>query len=83
MSGRGVIYAFTVARQAFDVTFAEEVPYVLALVELEEQPGLRILANVVDVEPEAVRGGIPVGVTFEQRGDWSLPQFRPVESGDR
>ena len=76
MSGRGVIYAFTTARQAFDAAFIEDLPYSLALVELEEQPGLRILANIVGVSPEEVTGGAAVEVTFEERGDWALPQFR-------
>jgi len=74
VSGRGRIYAFTVARQAFDPAF--EVPYVLALVELEEDPSVRILTNVVGAEPHEVTGGAPVSVEFERRGGWSLPQFR-------
>jgi hypothetical protein len=75
-----VVYAFTVARQAFDVAFIEELPYAVALVELEEQPGLRVMANIVEIEPEEVVGGMPVEVTFEKRGDWQLPQFRPTRS---
>ncbi len=74
VSGRGHIYAFTVARQTFDPAF--EVPFVLALVELEEDPSARILTNVVGCAPEDVKGGAPVEVTFEVRGEWSLPQFR-------
>jgi uncharacterized OB-fold protein len=76
VSGRGVVYAFTTARQAFDAAFSDDVPYVLALVELDEQPGLRLLTNIVGASSETVTAGAPVEVTFERRGDWALPQFR-------
>lgn len=79
LSGRGTVYASTVVRQAFDTSFVGQVPYVVALVDLAEQPGLRVLANVVDVAPEAVAIGTPVEVTFEHRGDAALPQFRLLE----
>ncbi len=78
VSGRGSLYTFIIARQAFDAAFLEELPYVVALVELEEQPGLRLLTNIVEAPAEDLKVGMPVEVTFEQRGDWSLPQFRPA-----
>src|SRR4051812_47946031 len=65
VSGQGRIYAFTIARQAFDPSF--EVPYVLALVELDEDREVRILANVVECDPDAVTGGAAVEVVFEHR----------------
>jgi uncharacterized OB-fold protein len=77
VSGRGEVYSYTVVRQAFDAAFLADVPYVVALVELEEQRGLRVLANLVDVEADAVTVGMPVAVGFEVRGDQRLPQFRP------
>jgi uncharacterized OB-fold protein len=79
LSGRGTVYASAVARQAFDTSFVDELPYVVALIELAEQPGLRVLANVIDVAPEAVAVGTPVEVAFERRGDVALPQFRLLE----
>jgi uncharacterized protein len=78
VSGRGTVFASTVARQAFDRAFLEAVPYVLALVELDEQPGVRILANVLDVADEPVAVGTPVEVTFAADDGWALPQFRVV-----
>ena len=74
--GRGTVYAFTVARQAFDPAFADDLPYVLALVELDEQPGLRMVTNIIDSELSEITAGAPVEATFEQRGEWSIPQFR-------
>jgi hypothetical protein len=78
VSGRGTIYAFTVARQAFDSAYVDDIPYVLGLVELEEQASLRILTNIVDANPDQLTSQLPVEVTFEERQGFKLPQFRVV-----
>jgi len=75
LGGKGVVFASAVVRQPFDQAFVAEVPYVVALIELDEQPGLRILANVRGAESEAPSPGTPVRVEFEDRGGCSLPQF--------
>jgi uncharacterized OB-fold protein len=77
MSGRGRVYSFTVVRQAFDAAFVEDLPYVVALVELEEDPGVRILSNIVGSPLDTIRVGMPVEVGFEDRAGVSLPVFRP------
>ena len=76
VSGRGTVFTFTINRQAFrpDVP----VPYVIAIVELEEQSGLRFTTNIVGCDPEAVRIGMPVTVAFEQAGEAWVPVFRPA-----
>jgi uncharacterized OB-fold protein len=52
------------------------VPYVVALVELEE--GVRMPTNIVGCAPEAIRAGMPVEVVFEDvSADITLPRFRP------
>ncbi|MEX1006626.1 MAG: Zn-ribbon domain-containing OB-fold protein [Acidimicrobiia bacterium] len=79
MSGLGSVYSFAIVRQTYDPAFLPEVPYVVALVELDEQPGLLLLANIVEIEPELVEIGMRVEVTFEHRGDDAVPQFRPSE----
>lgn len=81
VSGRGTVYAYTVVHHVFNPAFADDVPYALALIELEEQPGLRLLANVVECAPEAVHTGMAVEVTFEDREGYTLPQFRPAGAG--
>lgn len=78
VSGRGTVYSFTVVRQAFDEAFLGEVPYLIALVELPEQSGLRVLTNLLEVEIDDVEVGMPVELTFETRDGQALPQFRPV-----
>jgi uncharacterized OB-fold protein len=76
VSGRGTIYTFTIMRESFMRGFPP--PYVVAEVELEEQPGLRLVANVVECDVEAVRIGQPVEVVFEERSEEvTVPQFRP------
>jgi uncharacterized OB-fold protein len=79
MSGLGAVYTFAIVRQAFDPEFLSEVPYVVALVELDEQPGLVLLANIVDIDVDAVEIGMRVEVTFEDRDGHVVPQFRPSE----
>jgi uncharacterized OB-fold protein len=76
VSGRGTVFTFTINRQPFrpDVP----VPYVIAIVELEEQAGLRFTTNIVGSDPEAVRIGMPVTVAFEQAGEAWVPVFRPA-----
>ena len=50
----------------------------VALVELDDQPGLRMLTNLVDIaEGTDLFCGMNVQVVFEDRGDVTLPQFRP------
>jgi uncharacterized protein len=76
VSGRGTVFTFTINWQAFrpDVP----VPYVVAIVELEEQTGLRFTTNIVGCDPEAVSIGMPVSVAFEQAGETWVPVFRPA-----
>jgi uncharacterized OB-fold protein len=73
-SGRGTIYSYTVAHRAFG-PFATEVPFVIAIVELEE--GVRMLTRILDAPRERLRIGAAVRVTFEPvAGRPPLPFFR-------
>jgi uncharacterized OB-fold protein len=79
VSGRGTVFTYTVNHQPFNP--AVPVPYVIAIVELEEQADLRIATNIVDCEPDSVHIGLPVEVRFERQavGDDSVyvPVFAP------
>ena len=78
-SGRGTVYTFTVTHQNQAPGFREQLPYVLAWIELEEGP--RILSNVVGCPPEKVSIGMPVEVDFEEFGEnVALPVFKPSQS---
>ena len=76
-AGRGTVYAFTVTYRTQARGFRDELPYVLAYVELEE--GVQVLTNLVGGEPATLRIGMPVRVTFEDvSADVSIPRFTPA-----
>ena len=77
VEGTGRVHTHTVIRRATELPeFADEVPYVVAYVELDE--GVRLCTNVVGCEPGAVEHGMPVEVTFAPVNESvALPQFRP------
>jgi uncharacterized OB-fold protein len=76
-SGQAVVYTYTVIRQNYAKPFRDELPYVIAMVDLAEGP--RLYVGLTDVEPDAVRIGMPVEVWFADAGDdIGIPFFRPV-----
>lgn len=72
-SGRGHVVTATTVHQPPSPAFT--VPYVLAIVRLAEGP--QMMANLL-CDPAAVRIGMAVKVTFERRGDLTIPQFVPA-----
>ncbi len=76
-SGRGTIYSFTIVHRAPLESFKDDVPYVIAIVELEE--GVRAMMNLRDVDPASVRIGMKVEIFFEPTTADAppLPQARP------
>ena len=68
------MHSWTVNHQPWD---GDPTPYVVALVELPEQPGLRLTTNIVGCAPEAVHIGLPVRVVFEHRDPVWFPLFEP------
>lgn len=81
VDGRGTIYSYAVADRALHAGFVDSLPYIVVLVELDVQPGLRMLTNLVDVpEGTVLSCGMRVQVAYEQRGSVTLPQFRLSEA---
>lgn len=78
LSGRAKVVTVTLNHQPW--VPAPDHPYAIAIVELEEQPGLRLMTNVVNCAPEAVHIGMPVRVVFEAHGDVHVPLFEPAEA---
>lgn len=77
VSGRGVVYSFTIANREFAP--GVKPPYVAALVDLEEQEALRLVTNLVNVRIEDVRIGMPVQVLFHDIGPQAtLALFEPA-----
>ncbi|HXY94129.1 MAG TPA: Zn-ribbon domain-containing OB-fold protein [Acidimicrobiia bacterium] len=77
VSGRGTVFTFTVNRHPYNP--AVPPPYVVAIVELPEQEGLRFMTNMVNCDPEAVAIDMPVRVVFEEHGEIFVPVFEPDE----
>lgn len=75
VSGRGSIATFSINHQPWLPSL--EVPYCVAIVELEEQPGLRLTTNIVNCPLQSIHIGMPVRVLFQQVEDVWLPLFEP------
>jgi len=76
VSGLGHVHSFTVNHLSW--VAEDDWQRVIALVELDEQPALRVLTNIVDCEPDAVTIGMRVGVTFREAEDVFVPVFHPA-----
>jgi uncharacterized OB-fold protein len=75
VAGTGTIATFTINRKEWIPGF--EPPYVFALVELDEDPTIRISTNIVGCEIDDVAIDMQVEVEFEKNGDWFVPLFHP------
>ncbi len=77
VSGRGKVWSWTVFHKSYFAGFANEIPYAVAIVELEEGP--RMWTQVVGIERDQLKMGMPVEVVFEDVTDEvTLVKFRPV-----
>lgn len=73
VSGRGTVWSWTINRYRWSATL--EPPYIVAEIELAEQPGLLVLSTVVDCDEVSI--GMPVRVDFDHVDDVWIPVFRP------
>jgi len=75
VSGKGTVFTFVVFQMAFNPAFKDDVPYNVAMIELEEGPLL--MSNVVGCKIEDLKIGMPVEVVFEDVSEGeALPKFR-------
>lgn len=80
VSGRGTVASFVVAHGPVLPAFAARVPYGVVLVELAEDPQLRVVGNLLDVPVAELRIGMSVTVAFEAIADGvTLPQWRRAD----
>ncbi|NIJ36783.1 hypothetical protein FHR22_001432 [Sphingopyxis panaciterrae] len=77
VSGIGTVYTFTVNHQPWTPGLA--VPFALAVVDLDGAPGVRVTAEVVNTNPETVRIGQALRVTFANIEDIWFPQWEPAQ----
>jgi len=76
VSGRGKLYTWTTIFQRYHPAFADELPYNVAMVELEEGP--RVITNVVECKNDDLHIGMEVEVVFEDvTEEITLPKFKP------
>ncbi len=76
VSGCGRVYSYTVIHHNDVPPFKDMLPYIVALIDLDE--GVRVTSNLVECTPEIVHVGMPVEVIYEQiTEEITLPQFRP------
>lgn len=75
LSGRATVATFTVNHHPWD---GSTEPWVVAIVELEEQPDVRLMTNLVGIDPDDVAIGMPVQVVFEDHDPVFVPLFEPA-----
>ena len=78
-SGKGILHTYAIVHRAAYPAFQDDVPYIIAMVELEG--GVRIPTNLVDIEPDPklIKVGMAVEVTYDDVNDKiTLPKFRLV-----
>lgn len=83
VSGRGTLHSFTVIHHVFHPAFAQDVPYMVARVTLEEQDDVVLFTNLRECSETDAYAGMPLQVVFEQVGDDVLPQFVPAAAPGR
>jgi uncharacterized OB-fold protein len=75
LSGRGEVFSFIVFYQIYNKAFAADIPYNVALIQLEEGP--RVYSNIVDCDNDAVKVGDKVHVVFDPvTPEVTIPKFR-------
>jgi hypothetical protein len=80
ITGRGVIYSFTVNYQRWLPNL--EVPYAIVLVEFGDHPGVRVVGRLRGCSPESAAIGMAVEVGFEPGpGGFAIPSFVVVSDG--
>jgi uncharacterized OB-fold protein len=80
-SGKARVYSWTIFHQLYYPSFADQIPYNVAIVELEEGP--RMHSNVVDCKNEDIHIDMPLELIWEQidDSDWYLPKYKPATGG--
>jgi len=79
LSGKGRVYSYTVIYRPPSDIFLADVPYTVAIVELEK--GIRMMSNIIGIEPQDMKINIAVEIVFEEiTHAITLPKFRPVKA---
>ncbi len=77
LSGRGEVYSYVVYRMPYHPAYQDDIPYVVAFIDLAEGP--RMESNLTGIAPEDIKVGLPVELYFDDVNEGiSLPKFRPA-----
>ena len=80
LSGRGKVYSYIIYRQAYHPSYQDDIPYAVAIIQLEEGP--RLESNLTDCRLDDIKIGMPVRLYFDDvTEEISLPKFRPAVGG--
>jgi len=75
----GTVYSYIVPHRAFVAGFADEAPYAVLIVNVEQAPGVKILANLVNSPWQSAKIGMSVRMVWEDRSsDVTIPQWEPA-----
>ncbi len=78
LPGTGVVYTYTITRHAFVGAAREAVPYIVAVVSLDDAEPVRLITNIVNCPTEQVAIGMPVQAVFQPVSEQTtLPVFQP------
>jgi acetyl-CoA acetyltransferase/uncharacterized OB-fold protein len=80
VSGRATVVGVTINHHPWDARFPP--PYAIATVAVDEDPRVRLVTNLIDVEPDQARVGMRVAVVFEHHEDVWIPLFAPIDEAD-
>ena len=76
VSGRGEVYTYTIVHRP--IAANQKLPYVIAVIALEDAGGVRMISNLVEARPEEIAVGMPVEVAWEDMSaELAIPRFRP------
>jgi uncharacterized OB-fold protein len=81
LSGRGTILSFVIFHQPYHPAWTDRLPYNVVIVQLEEGP--RMVSNVLPLSEQDLAVGMPLTVTFDSEGDFSIPRFIKTDSTAR
>jgi uncharacterized protein len=77
MSGRGTVWSFVVYHHCWHPGFEKDIPYNVAMIQLEEGP--IVITNIVNVPNDSIKVGMPVNVVFEPATEQvTLFKFTPA-----
>lgn len=81
LNGKGKVYSYIVYRQVYHPSYKNDIPYVVAIIELDEGP--RMESNITGCKIEEIKIGMPVEVYFDDiTAEISLPKFRSAEKAN-